>query len=254
MAGEDGRVAALHFADGAALAVDLVVFSAGIRPRDRTRRASAALRWASAAAWWSTAPACTSDPHIYAVGECALAEGRIWGLVAPGYDMARVVADRLLGGDSTFVGGDLSTKLKLMGVDVASFGDAFAASPTGPGRSRSTIPSRRSTSAWSWMRLANECSAGVFVGDASAYHLLVQMARGDMPTPEHPEQLIFPAGDAAAATVGVAALSASASVCSCNNVSKEDICSAINRGGLSELGQVKAAPAPARAAADAFHW
>ncbi|HEX9506295.1 MAG TPA: nitrite reductase large subunit NirB, partial [Acidimicrobiia bacterium] len=74
----------------------------------------------------------------------------------------------------------------------------------------------------------------------STYQLLVQMARGDMPTPEHPERLILPAGDAAPA-VGVGSLAASASVCSCNNVTKATICAAITAGGLTELSDVKSA-------------
>src|SRR5204862_678172 len=130
----------------------------------------------------------TSDPRIYAIGECALAADRVWGLVAPGYDMARVAADRIIGGDATFTGGDLSTKLKLMGIDVASFGDAFAASPgaeaitfadpvtnvykrlvvgpevAAPGRPGQTPPIR-------------PLIGGVLVGDASLYQTLVQMAR-----------------------------------------------------------------------------
>src|SRR5206468_1213010 len=71
----------------------------------------------------------TSVSRIYAIGECAVAAGRVWGLVAPGYEMARVVADQLRGGERTFTGSDVSTKLKLMGVDVASFGDAFGSTP-----------------------------------------------------------------------------------------------------------------------------
>ena len=67
-----------------------------------------------------------SAPDVYAVGECASAAGRCWGLVAPGYDQAAVVVDRLSGGERAFTGADLSTKLKLMGIDVASFGDALA--------------------------------------------------------------------------------------------------------------------------------
>src|SRR4030095_6762403 len=70
----------------------------------------------------------TSDEDIWAIGECAAVEGRVYGLVAPGYAMAEVVADRLLGGDATFPGADMSTKLKLLGVCVASFG----AAPYGP--------------------------------------------------------------------------------------------------------------------------
>ena len=65
----------------------------------------------------------TSDPHIFAIGEVALYGGMIYGLVAPGYEMAEIVAANLTGGDERFQGTDLSTKLKLMGVDVASFGD-----------------------------------------------------------------------------------------------------------------------------------
>src|SRR5207249_133419 len=69
----------------------------------------------------------TSDGNVWAIGECAAVDGRCYGLVAPGYTMAELVADRLLGGDGVFPGADLSTKLKLLGVDVASFGDT-----TGP--------------------------------------------------------------------------------------------------------------------------
>ena len=71
----------------------------------------------------------TSDANVYAIGECAAVEGRCYGLVAPGYTTAEIVADRLLGGAAEFPGADLSTKLKLMGVDVASFGDAHARPP-----------------------------------------------------------------------------------------------------------------------------
>ena len=65
----------------------------------------------------------TSDPFIFAIGECALYNGMIYGLVAPGYEMADVVVDNLTGGGKSFRGFDMSTKLKLIGVDVASFGD-----------------------------------------------------------------------------------------------------------------------------------
>src|SRR5690606_29725552 len=72
----------------------------------------------------------TSDPNIYAIGECALWNGRIFGLVAPGYQMAQVAANQLTNKpDAAFRGADMSTKLKLLGVDVASIGDAHAASP-----------------------------------------------------------------------------------------------------------------------------
>src|SRR5438552_11593021 len=125
-AGPDGRVCAMRFADGEPLAVDIVVFSAGIRPRDELARSSG-LDVGERGGIVVDDGCRTSDPRIFAVGECAVALDRVWGLVAPGYDMARVVVDRLLGGEASFAGSDLSTKLKLLGVDVASFGDAHGA-------------------------------------------------------------------------------------------------------------------------------
>src|SRR4029077_7390272 len=110
------------------LAVDLVVFSAGIRPRDDLAR-ECGLEVGERGGIVVDEGCRTSDSRIYAVGECALAAGRVWGLVAPGYEMAQVAADQILGRGGAFEGGDLSTKLKLMDVDVASFGDAFGASP-----------------------------------------------------------------------------------------------------------------------------
>ena len=120
---------------------DVVVFATGVRPRDelareaglvdrRARRRRRRRRCATAAA------------DVYAIGEVACIQGRTWGLVGPGYTMAEVVVDRLLGGEATFPGADTSTKLKLLGVDVARFGDAFAAGAGQP-RGRLRRPGRR---------------------------------------------------------------------------------------------------------------
>ncbi len=244
--GSDGRVGSLRFApppggEGPAeLPVDLVVFSAGIRPRDElARTAGLAVGERGGVA---VDEACrTSDPAVFAIGECALAQGRTWGLVAPGYQMARVVADRILGGDAVFSGADLSTKLKLLGVDVASFGDAFG---TSPGAESITFDDPVNHV---YKRLvvgpSGAVRGGVLVGDASMYQALVQMARGDMPSPEHPEDLVLPAragaGAGAGAAVGVAALADHATVCSCNSVSKAEVCGAI-AGGALDVGAVKA--------------
>src|SRR5207245_2912010 len=163
------------------LDVDLVVFSAGVRPRDDLAR-QCGLEMGERGGVVVDEACRTSDPRIYAVGECALAAGRVWGLVAPGYDMARVVADRLLGGDASFTGADLSTKLKLMGVDVASFGDAFATTPG----AESITYADPVTKVYKRLVVTDggtRVSGGILVGDATAYQTLVQMARGDMPTP-----------------------------------------------------------------------
>src|SRR4029079_3741581 len=108
--------------------VDLVVFSAGIRPQDSLGRI-ADLAIAERGGILVDEHCRTSDAHVYAIGECAAPGGVMYGLVAPGYAMAEVVVDALLGGAGTFTGADMSTKLKLLGVDVASFGDAFATTP-----------------------------------------------------------------------------------------------------------------------------
>ncbi len=239
LGGDDGGVAALRFADGATLDVDIVVFSAGIRPRDELARACG-LDVGERGGIVVDAGCRTTDPAIYAIGECALADNRIWGLVAPGYEMARVAADRVLGGEATFDGGDLSTKLKLMGVDVASFGDTFA---TGEGARAITYddPVNKVYKRLVVDDAGTSVRGGVFVGDASAYQLLLQMSRGDLPTPEHPEQLIFPAADSDRAVVGVGALAETATVCSCNNVTKATICGAVRDGGCTDVREIKAA-------------
>jgi nitrite reductase (NADH) large subunit len=212
--------AAMQFADGEPLPVDMVVFSAGIRPRDELARLCGLEVGERGGV--VVDPACrTSDPDIYAVGECALAHGRIWGLVAPGYDMARVAADHIAGGNAAFEGGDLSTKLKLMGVDVASFGETTGDSVTYADEINRV-----------YKRLFvsdGKVKGGILVGDATAYGVFVQMMRGDMPVPDNVEELIL----------GPVAPS-SAPICSCNSVSKGAICGAIAEG-FTDLPAIKMA-------------
>ena len=110
------------FNSGVTLDVGMVIVSAGIRPRDELARACG-IDVGERGGVVIDDHLQTSDPHVYAIGEAALHGGMVYGLVAPGYEMAETLAARLTG-DRTraFTGADLSTKLKLMGVDVASFG------------------------------------------------------------------------------------------------------------------------------------
>src|SRR5262249_27576029 len=112
-------VEGVALAGAAPLAVDMVVISAGIRPRDELAR-DAGLAVGPRGGIVVDPELRTSDPRVYAIGECALVGGMIYGLVGPGYAMADALAERLTGGDATFTGADLSTTLKLLGVDVAS--------------------------------------------------------------------------------------------------------------------------------------
>ena len=117
------------FADGTHLETDMIVFSAGIRPRDEIAR-QCALAIGPRGGVAVDDHCRTSDRNVYAIGECASWREQTFGLVAPGYDMARVAARHIAGeAEAAFGGADLSTKLKLMGVDVASIGDAQGKTP-----------------------------------------------------------------------------------------------------------------------------
>jgi nitrite reductase (NADH) large subunit len=236
--GADGRVRALRFADGTDLDVDAVVFSAGIRPRDELARGADLLVGARGGIVIDQR-ARTADAAIYAVGECASYEGRCYGLVAPGYQMARAAVADLCGGDDVFTGFDMSTKLKLLGVDVASFGDAFA---TEPG---SHVISIFDTAGAIYKKLVvspdrKHLLGGILVGDASSYGQLLQLAQNQIVLPPAPETLILPtASGEKPAGAGVGALPDSAQICSCNNVSKGAICTAVREQKLTAIGAVK---------------
>ena len=225
----------LVFADGTHLETDLIVFSAGIRPRDELARA-AGLAVGERGGIRIDSHCRTSNPEIYAIGECALWEGRIFGLVAPGYQMAEVAARHIAGETNVqFLGADLSTKLKLMGVDVASIGDAHAANPG--------AVSYVYTDEIVYKKLVvssdrRQLLGAILVGDTSDYGPLLQVVLNGMPIPEHPEELILPLRTGGAKGLGVEMLPDSALVCSCNGVSKKSICDAVSEG-CATLGALK---------------
>ena len=227
----------LRFADGEQLETDMVVFSAGIRPQDALAR-SCGLAIGERGGVCIDDGCLTSDPNVLAIGECALWEGKIFGLVAPGYQMARVAAAALAGEDKTFTGADMSTKLKLLGVDVASFGDAHGRTPGALSYQWTHGPQQ----IYKKMVVSHDGKTllgGVLVGDASEYATLVQMMLNGIALPKEPETLILPASSGSAPkALGVAALPESAQICSCHNVSKGDICRAVS-GGATEMGAIK---------------
>ena len=225
------------FVDGSALETDIIVYSAGIRPHDalaRTAKIAVGERGGISIDEYCR----TSDPDIYAVGECALWNGRVFGLVAPGYQMAEIAARHVAGDDSIrFGGADMSTKLKLMGVDVASLGDAMGKTPdaldyiyTDPvqGIYKKLVVSGD----------GKQLLGAILVGDATEYNGLLQMALNAIPLPEHPEDLILPAREGAAKGLGVDMLPAVALICSCNSVSKGGICDAV-AAGCTTIGALK---------------
>jgi len=227
----------MEFADGSALETDMIVFSAGIRPRDELARA-AGLALGPRGGVAIDTNCLSSDPDIYAVGECAAWNGQLFGLVAPGYDMARTAARHVLGAPGGFAGADLSTKLKLMGVDVASIGDAHGT--TGGSRSYQFLDERKQTYKKIVVSSCGKRLLGaVLVGDAAQYGTLLQMALNGMPLPEAPEFLILPQPEGTPVRgLGVDALPATAQVCSCNDVSKGTLCQAVASGAAS-IGALK---------------
>ncbi|WP_017537695.1 nitrite reductase large subunit NirB [Nocardiopsis halophila] len=231
--GPDGRADGLDLGERV-LPADVVVFSAGIRPRDDLARAAGLEIGPRGGA--AVDDACrTSDPDIYAVGECASHDGTVYGLVAPANAMADTAAQALLGGTAAFTGADTSTKLKLMGVDVASFGDAHARAEGALEVVVNDAASRR----YAKLVVSDDASrllGGVLVGDASSYGTLRALVGRELPG--DPLEMISPASPGAAA--GPGALPDEAQICSCNAVTKGDIGSAID-GGAADVPALKAA-------------
>lgn len=227
----------VRLADGDVIEAGVVIFAAGIRPRDELAKA-AGLAIAERGGVLTDLSCRTSDPDIYAVGEVAAIEGCCYGLVGPGYTSAEVVADRLLGGAAEFPEADLSTKLKLLGVDVASFGDAMGLTENCLEVAVNDAVKRT----YAKLVLSDDAKTllgGVLVGDASSYGVLRPMIGSELPG--DPLALIAPAGSGAGA-LGVGALPDSAQICSCNNVTKGDLKCAI-ADGCADVPALKACTA-----------
>jgi nitrite reductase (NADH) large subunit len=226
------------FADGTHLETDMIVFSAGIRPRDELARQS--LLAVGARGGVAIDSACrTSDHDVYAIGECAAWNDQSFGLVAPGYDMARVVAKQLAGDSAAaFTGADMSTKLKLMGVDVASIGDAHGKTPGC--RSFQYVDELKQVYKKIVVSANGQQLLGaVLVGNADEYGTLLQMALNGIALPANPEFLILPSSDGQAKPgLGVDALPDGAMICSCNSVTKGMINAAVGEG-CTAIAQMK---------------
>ncbi|WP_033440144.1 nitrite reductase large subunit NirB [Saccharothrix sp. NRRL B-16314] len=224
-----GRLIA-KLSNGVELDLDVVVFSAGIRPRDELAR-SFGLEVGPRGGIVVDKACRTSDQDIYAIGECANLDGMVYGLVAPGYSMAEVVADRLLGGDAAFPGADMSTKLKLLGVDVASFGDAHAKEEG----ALEVVVNDAVAGTYAKLVVSDDAKTllgGILVGDASKYGSLRPLV--GRAVPGDPVALIGPEG-------GVElTLPHDAQVCSCHAVTKQHIVDVVNSGDAVDVPGIKA--------------
>ena len=228
IAGEH-KIEALKFNDDTSLAIDMLIISAGIRPRDELAKL-AGLHTGSRGGIIVNNKMQTSDESIFAIGECALYENMIYGLVAPGYEMADVVVSQLTGAEKSFHGFDMSTKLKLIGVDVASFGDAFATEPD----CRTIIFEDTHKGIYKRINISNDGKyllGGILIGQADAYNILLQTVNNNIVLPPNPEDLILGSrGESASEGAGVLSLPDDALICSCEAVTKAGICNAVNEG------------------------
>lgn len=237
VAGEEKRYC-MNFADGSQLETDMILFSAGIRPQDELAR-EFGIEIGERGGIVINNQCQTSIENIYAIGECALWSGRIFGLVAPGYQMAKVAASHIAGGAEQFTGADMSTKLKLLGVDVASIGDSHGRTPG----ALSYIYQDGVAEVYKRLIVSHDRSkllGAVLVGDVETYGTLQQMCVHGMDLPESPEALILPSFDgAASAGIGVDALPDTAHICTCHEVTKSQICQAVADGAVT-IGDIKA--------------
>jgi nitrite reductase (NADH) large subunit len=235
----NGKLEGMEFADGTSLSVEMLVISAGIRPRDELAKTNA-LQVHPRGGVLVNDLLRTNDESIFAIGEVAVHNNIVYGLVAPGYEMADIVARQIIGESSkSFTGFDMSTKLKLIGVDVASFGDPF-------GEAAGSIPiafQDKRNGVYKRINISEDGKhllGGILIGDASQYNMFHQMVVNKMPLPAQPESLIIGTpGKGEAEGAGVKALPDSAQICSCENVSKGDIVCQITEHGATSVDDLK---------------
>lgn len=233
----NGSVDRLEFKNGESLDVDMIIVSAGIRPRDDIGK-ECGLTLGERGGIVVNEMLQTSDSDIYAIGECALHRGMIYGLVAPGYEMAEIVARNLTGEQHTFHGADLSTKLKLMGCDVASFGDYEASAEV------ATPLTFEDPFAGIYKKLlfsldGKRLLGGILVGDAKAYGTYLAMTKSDGLLNCPPHELLIGSNENNSLLGSAEGMPDEAQVCSCNNVSKGTICASIHEHDLDSVAAVK---------------
>ncbi len=226
------------FADGEELETDMILFSAGIRARDDLAK-KIGLELGPRGGIVIDDQCKTNHKDVFAIGECALHDGMIYGLVAPGYAMAQAVVNQLNAEPGSFTGADMSTKLKLMGIDVASIGDPHGTDEN----ALSYVYENGPEEIYKKIVVTpdgKKLLGAVLVGDAEDFGNLLQIMLNDMDLPEHPDMLILPNRDGSGGDLfGSDALPDTAQLCSCYDVSKGDIISAIE-AGCCTMGDIKA--------------
>lgn len=232
----DKSITGLKFTDDSELAADMLVISAGIKPRDELAR-FCGIEVGTRGGILVDDKMQTNDPCIFAIGECALHAEMIYGLIAPGYEMAEVLATNLCAEDKSFKGFDMSTKLKLIGIDVASFGDPFINEPD----CRTIVFENKHKGIYKRINISNDGQyllGGILIGDAAAYNMLLQTSVNKIALPENPEELII-GSRGGETSAGITTLPNEALICSCEGVTKGDICNAVAEQGCETIDSLK---------------
>src|ERR1700722_13396772 len=232
--GED-RVTGLAFKDGSTLDCDMVVVSAGIKPN-----AEIGLRCGLSverAIVVDNHMRSVSDPNVYVVGECAQHRGRVYGLVAPLWEQAKVFADHITGHkpDAAYHGSKLATKLKVMGVELASMGI------TEPAEDRDEIIQFTEPKKGTYKKLIvrdGRLVGGILMGDISKAAYLMQCFDRDAPLPDERLSLLFDLG-APSQKVTIEEMPPEMQVCNCNGVSKAAIAACVAGGARSAAGEME---------------
>lgn len=235
----------LQFTDGTRLKTDILIISAGIKPRGELA-IECGLETGMNGGVVVNNFMQTSDPFIYAIGECALYKEMTYGLVAPGYEMAEVLVTTIYNmvvkpaiASKEFTGFDMSTKLKLVGTDVASFGDPFAGGDT----VRNIVLKDTVKGVYKRINISEDGKhllGGVLVGDAVQFNLLLQTCKNKLLLPPNPEDLILPEREGKKdAGAGVSGLPDDALICSCEGVTKLAICQSVSEKGCETVEDIK---------------
>ncbi len=227
--GGQGPVTGLAFKDGSTLDCDMVVVSAGIRPNAEIGH-SAGLT-VERAIVVDNHMRSVDDMNIYVVGECAQHRGRVYGLVAPLWEQARVFAEHITKHniDSTYNGSKLATKLKVMGVELASMGI------TEPQEERDEIIQFTEPKKGTYKKLIvrdGRLVGGILMGDISKAAYLMQAFDRDSPLPDERLGLLFDIGTPSQ-KVTLDEMPPDTQICNCNGVSKGAIGACVASGKKS---------------------
>ncbi|MGP4054276.1 nitrite reductase large subunit NirB [Mycobacterium sp. 4D054] len=233
--GEDGRLRGVLFSDGTRLDCDMLVIAAGIRPNvGLAQRAGLTVERAIVT---DDHMRSIDDDDVYVVGECAQHRGQVYGLVAPLWEQAKVLADHLTGANpaSAYHGSRVATKLKVAGVDVASMG---VKAPERPDDEFVQYAEPRHGVYKTVVIRDGKLVGATLVGDVSKVSFLTQAFDSGLPLPDERVSLMFDIGTPEVG-VGVAELADDAQVCNCNGVSKGALVSCV-RGGETSVSGVMA--------------